>query len=171
MTDTKKPYHRDKRSPKPKSETVSRVMRANKSKNTKPELVLRKALWRNGLRGYRLHQKRLPGNPDIAFTTKKVAVFVNGCFWHRCPHCQLSLPKTNTKFWKEKFQRNIQRDQAKQAELSKHNWKVEVIWECQIKEDLNTQVQKVRRLLGDIQQYDVEREDFLRAAEEGESYS
>lgn len=166
-----KPYSRDKRSVQPKSETVSRVMRANKSKNTQPELLLRKALWRNGLRGYRLHQKHLPGKPDIAFTTYKVALFVNGCFWHRCPHCQLSLPKTNTDFWREKFQRNIARDQDKQAELTKHNWKVAVIWECQIKEDVTAQVHRVKQLLGDIARYELEQEDFLKVAEEGDTYS
>ena len=145
-------------------------MSANKSKNTKPELLLRKALWKAGLRGYRLHQKKLPGRPDIAYTTKKVAIFVNGCFWHRCPHCNLSLPKTNQAFWKEKFAKNVQRDQAKQAELSKHNWKVLVIWECQLKEDVSAQVAKVKQLLGDIKKYEVEQEDFLKAAEEPQTY-
>ncbi len=166
----KRPYIRDKRSPKSKNEAVSRVMRANKSKNTKPEMLLRKALWKHGLRGYRLHQRHLPGRPDIAFTTKRVAIFVNGCFWHRCPHCQLSLPKTNTTFWEEKFKRNVARDQDKQAALTKHNWKVAVIWECQIKEDLQEQVERIRQLLGDIARYELEREDFLNVAEEGETY-
>ena len=167
----KKPYARDARSPKPKSEVVSRVMRANKSKNTKPEMLLRKALWRHGLRGYRLHQKHLPGRPDIAYTTKRVAIFVNGCFWHRCPHCQLALPKTNTNFWEKKFQRNVARDQEKQAVLTKHHWKVVVLWECQIKKDLKGQVHRVQKLLGDIARYELEREDFLNVAEEGEAYN
>jgi DNA mismatch endonuclease (patch repair protein) len=77
-------YVRDKRSPVPKNEAVSRVMSANRAKNTKPELLLRKALWQAGARGYRLHYKRVPGRPDISFVSKKVAIFVNGCYWRRC---------------------------------------------------------------------------------------
>ena len=94
-------YIRDKRSPLPKSEAVSRVMSANRAKNTKPEIILRKALWSADLRGYRLHPKNIPGRPDIAFTSKKLAIFVMGCFWHRCPKCGYPLPKNNQQFWKE----------------------------------------------------------------------
>lgn len=80
-------YSRDKRSPVPKNDTVSRVMSANRAKNSKPEVRLRKALWHAGLKGYRLHHKRIPGRPDISFVGKKLAIFVHGCFWHRCPKC------------------------------------------------------------------------------------
>ena len=76
-------YIRDKRSPTPTSETVSRVMSANLAKNSKPELQLRKALWRANLKGYRLHYKRVPDRPDISFVGKKLAIFVHGCFWLR----------------------------------------------------------------------------------------
>ena len=100
-------YKRDKRSPTPKSETVSKVMSANKAKHTKPELILRKALWANGLMGYRNNYKKLPGRVDIAFTVKKLAIFVNGCFWHRCPKCNYPMPKTNEDFWENKFSKNI----------------------------------------------------------------
>lgn len=103
-------YLRDKRSPRPKSETVSRVMSANRAKDTRPEIALRKALWRAGGRGYRLHYKRVPGRPDIAFVSKRVAVFVNGCYWHHCPKCNYPLPKTNTAFWQAKFDLNTARD-------------------------------------------------------------
>ena len=103
-------YIRDKRSPRPRSEAVSRVMSANRAKDTRPEVALRKALRRAGGRGYRLHYKRVPGRPDIAFVSKRVAVFVNGCYWHRCPKCDLPLPKTNTAFWKAKFDANSARD-------------------------------------------------------------
>jgi len=109
-------YVRDKRSPVPKSEAVSRVMSAYKAKDTKPELLLRKALWAAGHRGYRLHYKiKLPSlrrrgvaasatgwfsafqtvRPDISFVSKKIAIFVHGCIWHRCPKCNYPLPKTN----------------------------------------------------------------------------
>ncbi len=164
------PYVRDKRSPKPTSETVSRVMRANKSKDTKPELLLRRALWAAGLRGYRLHKKSLPGRPDIAYTTKKVAIFVNGCFWHRCPHCQLNLPKTNTEFWKAKFARNVQRDQEKQAALIAAGWQLLVIWECKLKKDVPHHVEAIRKLLKDVKGYDIEQEEWLEAAEEDPAY-
>ena len=106
-------YVRDGRAPIPKSEVTSRVMSSNKAKDTKPEMILRKKLWSSGLRGYRLHLKEVPGRPDIAFPKRKLAIFVHGCFWHRCPHCNLPLPKSNREFWKNKFQRNIQRDKMK----------------------------------------------------------
>lgn len=125
-------YIRDKRSPVPKNSNVSKVMSANKSKNTKPELLLRKLLWVNGLRGYRVNYPKAPGKPDIAFPSKKIAIFVHGCFWHRCPHCELVLPKTNTEFWRNKFDRNIIRDVEKTRILKKERWKVKVFWECQI---------------------------------------
>ena len=81
-------------------------MSANRAKDTKPELLLRQALWQSGHRGYRLHHKKIPGRPDITFVGKKVAIFVHGCFWHRCPKCAYTLPKNNTAFWQAKFDRN-----------------------------------------------------------------
>ncbi len=140
-------YSRDKRSPVPKSETVSRVMSANRAKNTSPELTLRKRLWSVGHKGYRLHYKKIPGRPDITFISKKVAIFVNGCFWHRCPHCSYSLPKTNTDFWKEKFKRNKRRDEEKERELNKRGWKVLVIWECELKKNIESVINRVRKSL------------------------
>ena len=131
-----KEYIRDGRSPIPKKKVTSRVMSANKSKNTKPELLLRKELWKNNIRGYRLHWKKAPGRPDITFPKKKLAIFVNGCFWHRCPHCNLSLPKTNTEFWKAKFDKNIERDDEKIKLLKNSGWNFIVIWECMIKNDI-----------------------------------
>lgn len=145
-----KKYVRDKRSPAPKSEAVSRVMSKNKSKDTKPELLLRKKLWEEGIKGYRLHRKDLPGKPDIAFVSKRLAIFVNGCFWHRCPHCQYKLPKTNRDFWKNKFENNIARDLRAFDRLKEMNWKSITIWECELKdkEKLELAVQKIKRQLG-----------------------
>ena len=77
-----KEYIRDGRSPVPKKEATSKVMSANKGKDTNPELLLRKELWKNNIKGYRLHWKKVPGSPDIAFPKKKLAIFINGCFWH-----------------------------------------------------------------------------------------
>ena len=125
-------YIRDKRSPKPKNETVSRVMGANKGKNTKPEILLRKALWKEGLRGFRTNYKKVAGRPDVAFPKKKLAIFVHGCYWHRCPHCDLPLPKNNTEFWRNKFERNKERDKEKVIQLQNIGWKVSTIWECEI---------------------------------------
>ena len=105
-----KSYLRDKRSPTPSSESTSKVMSANKSKDTKPEIKLRKILWKEGIRGYRLNWKKAPGRPDIAFPGRKIAIFINGCYWHRCPKCELPLPKSNVQFWKDKFDNNIARD-------------------------------------------------------------
>jgi DNA mismatch endonuclease (patch repair protein) len=138
-----KKYVRDKRSPIPKSKNVSKVMSANKAKNTTPEITLRKALSKVGLRGYRLNHKGVPGRPDIAFVSKKLAIFVHGCFWHRCPHCNYKLPKNNRKFWRIKFAKNIERDKRKNQELEKSGWKVIVLWECIIKKNLKTQIEKI----------------------------
>ena len=129
-------YSRDKRSPKPLSESTSKVMSANKAKNTKPEILLRKALWEEGIRGYRLNWKKAPGRPDIAFPGKKIAIFINGCYWHRCPKCDLPLPKSNVQFWKDKFDKNIARDKKKNKELLDLGWNVLVFWECDIKTDI-----------------------------------
>ncbi len=140
-------YLRDGRAPIPSKESTSRVMSANKGKNTKPEIALRRALNLQGIRNYRLHNKNLPGRPDIAFPRAKIAVFVNGCFWHRCPICRPSFPKSNIEFWQEKFTKNKARDRKKKRELEKLGWKVIVIWECQIKDDVESVVSKISDLV------------------------
>ena len=106
-------YIRDGRFPLPEKESISITMSSVKSKNTKPEIIVRKALWNYGIKGYRLHWKKAPGRPDIAFPGKKIALFVNGCFWHRCPYCSPLVPKSHSKFSIDKFERNIKRDQEK----------------------------------------------------------
>ena len=141
---------RDKRSPIPSGPNVSRVMSANRSKGTAPELELRKALRSVGLLGYRLHRKDVPGRPDIAYVGRKLAVFINGCFWHRCPLCDMPLPKSNTDFWKNKFERNVERDQVKKELLETEGWTVLVVWECEIEHNINDVVLKIRALLSTI---------------------
>lgn len=143
----KKEYIRDGRAPIPKNEQISKTMSAIKGKNTKPELRLRKALWDNGIRGYRLHWKKVPGRPDIAFPGKKIAIFVNGCYWHRCPLCNPSCPKSNVEFWENKFTRNVERDRLKNQALEEIGWTVLTIWECEIKKELDTQVERIKQLL------------------------
>jgi len=97
--------------------------------------MLRRALRKTGLPGYRLHWRGAPGHPDIAFPRYKVAIFVHGDFWHRCPICALPLPKTHTDFWAAKLERNVQRDREKQSILEAGGWKVFVFWEHEIKSD------------------------------------
>ena len=109
------------------------VMQANKSKNTKPELKVRAALREAGLGGYRLHWKAAPGKPDVSYPGKRVAIFVNGCFWHRCPFCSTRSPKSNVEFWEEKFARNRARDERDVDELVRDGWTVLVVWECRLK--------------------------------------
>lgn len=142
-----KRYIRDGRAPIPEKELTSKIMSSIKGKNTKPELKLRKALWHSGIKGYRLHWKNMPGRPDITFPGKKIAVFVNGCFWHRCPYCKPSKPKSNGGFWEKKFEKNISRDKEKINQLNEKGWQVLVVWECQIKQDLLGQVARVNLLL------------------------
>lgn len=140
-------YIRDGRSPIPSSGSVSKVMSSNKGKDTQPELILRRALRAEGIRGYRLHWKKVPGRPDISFPGKKLAIFVNGCFWHRCPVCDLPLPKSNIGFWVEKFSRNKERDKKKIHQLESSGWSVITIWECQIRNNVLDCVKKVENLL------------------------
>lgn len=144
-------YIRDGRAPIPTSEATSRVMSANLGKNTKPELALRKALRAIGLPGYRLHWKKASGRPDIAYPGRKIAIFVNGCYWHRCPHCDLPLPKSNTEFWMEKFKRNKERDAEKILKLEGEGWRVLVFWECEIKMDVFTCAGKVKEEISRIE--------------------
>ena len=113
-------------------EHVRKSMQGNKRANTKPELLMRQRLRDAGLTGYRL-QWKVPGHPDIAWPGKKVALFVNGCFWHRCPHCRPSAPKSHVEYWMVKLDRNVERDARNMQALRDAGWKVHVVWECQLK--------------------------------------
>ena len=105
-------------------------MQAVKSKDTKPELIVRRVLHRMGYR-YRLHRKDLPGKPDIVFASRRKAIFVHGCFWHGhdCPKGR--LPKSRLDYWQPKLDRNKQRDRTKAEQLHSLGWSVLVIWQCQ----------------------------------------
>ncbi len=120
--------------PEPTSTTTTKVMKANKGKDTGPEKTVRRLLREIGYPGYRLNWKKVPGRPDIAYPGRKIAIFVNGCFWHRCPHCNLPLPKSHTEFWREKFERNVARDWEKTRALEALGWTVITIWECELKD-------------------------------------
>ncbi|MEO0910814.1 MAG: very short patch repair endonuclease, partial [Pseudomonadota bacterium] len=120
-----------------------------RGKNTKPEIVLRSLMHRAGFR-YRLHDKKLPGKPDIVLAKHKTAIFVNGCYWHRHQGCpKATTPKTNTAFWTKKFEETVERDARKKSELIESGWRVITIWECELEtnpvrlvEDLRTQLKK-----------------------------
>ena len=110
-------------------------MAAIKSKNTKPEIEVRKMLHSLGYR-FRLHRKDLPGKPDIVLPKYKIAIFVNGCFWHQHENCKHArIPKTNRDFWKKKLEGNKLRDKLKQSQLKDLGWKIINVWECEIKNE------------------------------------
>ena len=117
-------------------EARSRMMSKIKGKNTVPELLVRSHLHSKGFR-FRLHQKHLPGKPDIVLQKYKTCVFVNGCFWHkpfksRCGNCR--LPKTNKAFWKDKLSSNIKRDKSNLKKLKDKGWRCISVWECDLKD-------------------------------------
>jgi DNA mismatch endonuclease (patch repair protein) len=117
-----------------------------RSKNTLPEIRIRKALWHMGYR-YRLHYKQLPGKPDIVMTKQKIVIFVHGCFWHRHKNCiEASRPKTNSDYWETKINRNIERDKKNQKEIKKLGYKIIIIWECFVKKDMEENIKLLRKL-------------------------
>jgi DNA mismatch endonuclease (patch repair protein) len=106
-----------------------------KSKNTTPEMRVRRAAHAQGLR-FRLHRADLPGRPDLVFPKHRVAMFVHGCFWHRHPGCaKASTPKSQPEFWRSKFDANVARDVRVEAELEALGWRVVTVWECETKTD------------------------------------
>ncbi len=119
----------DKFSKHKRSEIMSHI----KSKNTKPEITVRKIIYSLGYR-YRLHRKDLPGKPDLAFIKKKKVIFINGCFWHGHSGCKKSaLPDTNYEFWNDKIKNNVNRDTQNYKLLEDMGWKYLLIWQCEIK--------------------------------------
>lgn len=114
------------------SETRSRIMSSVGQKNTGPEVLLRSALHKLGLR-YRLHDRKLPGSPDIVFPKYRAVVFVHGCYWHAHGCYRSTVPKTRNDFWKEKFDANRRRDDRKIAALRDEGWRVLTVWECALK--------------------------------------
>jgi DNA mismatch endonuclease (patch repair protein) len=110
----------------------SALMSRIRGKDTAPEMSVRRHLHASGLR-YRLHAKALPGSPDLVFPSRRVCVFVHGCFWHACPHCNDGMHhvKTNRRYWRSKLVANSARDARTKKSLSDAGWRVIVIWECQ----------------------------------------
>ncbi len=119
----------DVHSKEARSYNMSRI----KGKNTKPELIVRNFLHRNGFR-FRLNDKKLPGKPDIVLPKYKTVIFVNGCFWHGHKGCKyFVIPKTRTKWWLDKINGNVENDKRKKKELRKLGWKVITVWNCSLK--------------------------------------
>lgn len=117
------------------SEERSIRMSRIRSVSTKPELLLRHAIWHRGFR-YRVNAKNLPGKPDIVLPKYRTVIFVHGCFWHGHKGCKVySVPKTNTDFWMAKVTRNQERDQEVWRKLEAKGWSVIIVWECQLKKD------------------------------------
>jgi len=132
------------------AERRSANMRAIRSKDTKPELIVRKLLHGMGFR-YRLHRGDLPGKPDIAFIGRRRAIFVHGCFWHQHPDpaCRDARPpRSNSDYWAPKLARNLARDVSGQRDLARLGWQVLVLWECELK-DLEAVEGQLLGFLGD----------------------
>jgi len=122
----------------------SENMRRIRSKDTNPELIIRRLVFKMGYR-YRLHGKNLPGKPDLVFARRKKVIFIHGCFWHQHKNCIDShIPKTNRDYWKPKLERNRMRDAENQSRLKKIGWSFLIIWECQIKNSLGLS-RKIKR--------------------------
>src|SRR3954469_19417479 len=118
-------------------------MAAIKGKNTKPEILVRKFLHSKGYR-FRLHDKKLPGKPDIVLPKYKTVIFVHGCFWHGHEGCRyFVIPKTRTEWWLEKIGKNKMNDKKKAKALRKEGWKVVEIWECRLKTDFEKKLVQV----------------------------
>lgn len=127
----------------------SEIMSHVKSKNTKPEVALRKALFARGFR-YRINDKRLAGKPDIVFPKYRTVIFVNGCFWHGHEGCKhYRIPHSNQAYWENKISKNIERDNIVKNELIRTGWRVIVIWECEItsKSTLDSVAEKIAQTL------------------------
>jgi DNA mismatch endonuclease, patch repair protein len=126
-------------------EQRSRIMAAVKGKNTGPEMILRKALYAAGVRGWRCHYRRVAGTPDIAWPSKRVAVFVDGAFWHG--HPSRYRPGRSGTYWDDKIARNVERDRAVDDELARLGWSVVRIWDFEVKRDVPGAVARVQAAL------------------------
>lgn len=119
-----------------------------RSKNTKPEEIVRKYLFSKGFR-YRKNDKRYPGRPDIVLPKYKIAIFINGCFWHMHDGCsKFVMPKSNIEYWKAKLERNKRHDIENKIALEEQGWKVIVVWECDLKKDKKES--RLKYLVGEI---------------------
>jgi DNA mismatch endonuclease (patch repair protein) len=126
---------------KQRKKNMSRI----RGKNTGPEIKLRKLLWSRGIRGYRIHYNLL-GKPDIVFTKKKIAIFIDGCFWHKCSIC-FQKPETRKEFWMKKISSNVERDLKNTRQLQEEGWTVLRFWEHEIRKTPDNVVEKILQYL------------------------
>lgn len=125
--------------------TRSKIMSAIRSRNNRTtEKRLRYALVSHGIHGWKLNVRSLPGCPDFVFCKKKIVIFVDGCFWHRCPRC-FRKPKSSLQYWNKKIKSNQERDQRVRQRLNRHGWKVVRIRECDLKYSIAACVDKIRK--------------------------
>lgn len=122
-------------------------MQGNKSLKTKPEFILKNVLKKAGLRSFLTNYKELPGTPDFAFPDAKLAIFLHGCFWHRCPYCNPHFPNSNQEYWSAKFARNKRRDARVRSELRAQGWRPMVVWECKLKKNPYKILYRIRKAL------------------------
>lgn len=126
-----------------RSEVMSRI----RGKNTNPEMILRSYLFKQGFR-FRVHRKDLPGKPDIVLSKYNTIIFVHGCFWHYHKDCREGrIPSSNSKFWKEKLEKNIEKDKKHITALKLAGWKVVVIWECELEKSLEQTLNNLKNVL------------------------
>lgn len=134
--------------PPPSSPAASAMGRANRARDTSPELMLRRELHRRGLR-YRVHRRPVPAvrtTADIVFGPARVAVFVDGCFWHRCPQHSV-MPKRNGEWWRNKLEANVARDRRDDRALDEHGWHVVRVWEH---EDPRAAADRISRVIAEV---------------------
>ena len=129
------------KAPSASSLNALRTMQANKRVSV-IERTLRSAMWRSGVRGYRV-QSKLPGRPDILFSRQRLAVLVHGCFWHSCPACQPQRPKAHGDFWAAKLTRNVARDEDVVRNLRALGWRVTIVWEHEIRQDIEGAIRRI----------------------------
>jgi DNA mismatch endonuclease (patch repair protein) len=138
MTDTRTPEQR------------RRIMAAVRSRDTSPEVALRRGLYAAGVRGWRCHRRDLPGTPDIAFGRARLAVFVDGAFWHG--HPSRHKPGRSGRYWDEKIERNVARDRRVDQELGDAGWEVIRLWDFEVGRDLDGSIERVLSALGSRRQ-------------------
>jgi len=135
----------DTLTPEQRSANMSKI----RSKDTKPEMFVRRHLHALGFR-YRLHDSKLPGHPDIVLPKWHTVIFVNGCFWHRHEGCKVAtMPKSNVEFWTKKFERNVARDIKEHSALEASGWHVIVVWECEVRGRLEALAAEIRQSTGE----------------------
>lgn len=129
----------------------SDIMRRVKCSNTSCEVLFRKALRAHGLLGYRVNYRAVTGSPDVVFTKHKVAIFIDGCFWHGCPRC-CRIPDANKEYWLGKIARNIERDSVVTSTLKEQGWKVVRFWEHEVTQSADACARRVRMVMSESEE-------------------